>query len=191
MIDNWGNEARILPQPEEEEIWKDIPSLPGYEASSFGRIRNIKTGHIRRTSLDKDGYHMTNFCIKGVKKYKKISRLICEAFNGPPTEEANICDHIDRCRFNNYYKNLRWVTKRESNINRCRDKNKEIIYMKKTPICFMDKNTNELIKKYNTPNEACDELGISPAQMYLHLRKTRAPFKIGYFITEKEYLEKI
>jgi len=67
-------------------------------------------------SLDKNGYQYVSLYNKLpgdkiVRKFSsiKVHRLICEAFCGKPSLEKNICDHIDQCRTNNYYKNLHWV----------------------------------------------------------------------------------
>ena len=48
--------------------------------------------------------------------------LVCEAFHGKPEGDCNITDHIDHCRVNNYYKNLRWVDRKESAKNTTRSK---------------------------------------------------------------------
>lgn len=49
-------------------------------------------------------------------KTKKVARLVCEAFNGPPPDGKNVCMHIDENSRNNRPENLRWGTQKE-NLN--------------------------------------------------------------------------
>jgi hypothetical protein len=49
-------------------------------------------------------------------KTYKVARLVCEAFNGPPTHLKNVCMHIDENGKNNNPKNLAWGTQKE-NLN--------------------------------------------------------------------------
>lgn len=53
---------------------------------------------------------------KETGKSHKVSRLVCEAFNGPPTEEKNVCMHLDENARNNRPENLKWGTQKE-NLN--------------------------------------------------------------------------
>lgn len=46
----------------------------------------------------------------------KVSRLVCEAFNGPAPEGKNVCMHIDENSRNNQPANLAWGTQKE-NLN--------------------------------------------------------------------------
>ena len=56
--------------------------------------------------LDEDGYVMTKLCKNGIAKFKRVHRLVAEAFivNG---EDKPCVDHIDGNRKNNVYTNLR------------------------------------------------------------------------------------
>jgi hypothetical protein len=49
-------------------------------------------------------------------KSHKVSRLVCEAFNGPPSKEKNVCMHLDENSRNNAPENLAWGTQKE-NLN--------------------------------------------------------------------------
>lgn len=49
-------------------------------------------------------------------KTYKVARLICEAFNGTPTDERNVCMHLDENSRNNTPANLAWGTQKE-NLN--------------------------------------------------------------------------
>ena len=40
-----------------EEKWKQIPGFSKYEVSTFGQVRNIKTGRIHKQSLKNSGYY--------------------------------------------------------------------------------------------------------------------------------------
>lgn len=191
MVDTQGVAASILPTPEEEEVWKDIPNLPNYEASSFGRIRNKLTGWVRSEVFDKDGYLTLTIMVEKKRKLFKVHRLICETFWGAPPEGKNICDHRDRCRINNYYKNLRWVDVKTSNANKAIDHSREHITRNTTPICLMDNQTHTLIKRFDNVIQACRELHLSEEQVKRHLRNRRRAFSIGYFITEQAYLKSL
>lgn len=46
---------------------------------------------------------------------KKVHRLVCEAFNGPPVGKQ-VCMHLDEDSSNNTPDNLRWGTQKE-NLN--------------------------------------------------------------------------
>jgi hypothetical protein len=49
-------------------------------------------------------------------KTYKVARLVCEAFNGPSSEEKNVCMHLDENSGNNSLDNLAWGTQKE-NLN--------------------------------------------------------------------------
>lgn len=110
-----------MPKP---EIWRLIPSVPGLLASSRGRIMVApkfgkgKSGKPRQYGGfarpgQWDGSRMI-YTWKG--RTFKVARLVCEAFNGPPTEEKNVCMHLDEDSRNNRPSNLRWGTQKE-NLN--------------------------------------------------------------------------
>lgn len=154
MRDMLGNEAINLPAEGEVEIWKPIEDWPRYEISSFGRVRNVLKGNILMPIVDKNGYHKV--CLydyrdgKTVRKDWRIARLVCLAFYGKPEGEKQFADHIDRCRINNYYKNLRWASGSESMKNRNPSKSRNFNYGdKKTPILLLDKETGEILERFS------------------------------------------
>lgn len=197
MEDKYGTPAINLPEEDEEEIWMPAPGYEDrYEISSFGNLKNKKTGLLRK--LDKDHFGYPVVCLRKydpiIKKYRThsvyIHRLVCEAFNGPPTAENNICDHIDRCIVNNYYLNLRWTDHRGNKMNsKTSSARRPHIKIKTTPIVLLDINGN-FIERFNSILEAHEKTGISIQQIQHNLRGAREPFKIGYFKTEADYFDK-
>lgn len=113
------------------EIWLPVPSIPGLEASSLGRVRcaqylqDMPRGGKRCRSLSptcgKQSYgakgsshkRMT-FRFRG--KTYKVHRAVCEAFNGPAPFNGAVVMHIDEDSFNNLPSNLQWGSQRE-NLN--------------------------------------------------------------------------
>ena len=115
----------------DSEIWKPIPDYPGYEASSFGRVRSFwkrlgpgskvlsdQSQRILSQWLDDCGYYRVQ--IKG--KNRTVHRLVLEAFQGPcpPGFESR---HLDGIRKNVHESNLRWGTKKENTDDRTRHGN--------------------------------------------------------------------
>jgi hypothetical protein len=107
----------------EQEEWRPIPSLEGYEASSLGRIlrRPWKSRMPHggwRTYGGKawfgtwDGKRFKFF--HGGKNYR-VAPLVCEAFNGP-APPGHVCMHGDEDSRNNRPTNLSWGTQKQ-NLN--------------------------------------------------------------------------
>ena len=108
------------------EIWKLVPSVPGIEASSLGRIRVIPY----KVPMPHGGFRtyggVTNFGQwdgdrfiynrGGKNKTYKVARLVCEAFHGPAPKDKPNCLHDDEDARNNRPENLKWGTQKE-NLN--------------------------------------------------------------------------
>jgi hypothetical protein len=116
--------------PEELEAWKPIPSLPGYEASSLGRIRSWRLGHfkkkerrgtplIRKAQPDRDGYLSINFKVNGEMVLRRVHHLVLEAFKSSrqPNLEGR---HLDGKPSNNSVANLEWGTHLENEQDKLR-----------------------------------------------------------------------
>jgi hypothetical protein len=111
-----------------EEIWKEVPSLPEYEASSLGRIRRKPfVGVMPRGGERQYGgkewfgvWHKDTkrfmFTFKG-KNYK-VAVVVCEAFHGkaPHPYPMSVCMHLDENSRNNRADNLAWGSQKE-NLN--------------------------------------------------------------------------
>lgn len=95
------------------EIWKPIPSLPGYEASSTGRVRGAEGLKAQYPLSSKSPYR--RLCIS--KRYYLAHRLVAEAFFGPSPLEVN---HKDGVRWNNCPSNLEYV-KHSANVQHAYD----------------------------------------------------------------------
>ncbi len=70
------------------------------------------TGQRMTGSIDRYGYATVRLSRDGKQRSKKVHRLVCEAFNGPPTAEH--CAHKDGDKLNNRPENLRWSTRSEN-----------------------------------------------------------------------------
>jgi hypothetical protein len=87
-----------------DEIWKDIPSRPGWKASSHGRIMK-PNGQMADLFLDPSTYYVK------VKEQTMttVHSLVAEAFLGERPEGYDT-DHINERRLDNRSLNLRYIT---------------------------------------------------------------------------------
>lgn len=98
-----------------EEIWKDIEGYDGiYEVSSWGRVKNSRTGRVLKAGKDIYGYLFVNVYKNGKRTNYKVHRLVAQAFIPNPQNKPQV-NHIDENKENNYVENLEWCTAKENN----------------------------------------------------------------------------
>ncbi len=115
-----------------------------YEISNYGTVRNINKGNILKPQIT-GGYYSVTLKDLISRRYisNRINRLVAYLFVEGRTTENRVVNHIDENKFNNYYKNLEWVTMRQNTIHSVGKK-----------VSQHDKKTGELIKIYNSIADA-------------------------------------
>lgn len=107
-----------------DEVWKDIPDFPGYQASTLGRVRShnkvTKNARFERRAwkdrILKPKYNAKDRCSrlslwKDGKCYDVLlHRLIADAFLGKMSDTKMTVNHKDGNRQNNRIENLEWMT---------------------------------------------------------------------------------
>lgn len=102
------------------EVWKPVVECPDcYLCSNYSRIKTIPRngvkhgGRIIKQQLKKDGYYQVDMLKFGKHLYRRVNRVIAQAFV-PNPENKPICDHIDNNPLNNKSSNLQWITNAEN-----------------------------------------------------------------------------
>jgi len=99
------------------EVWKQVHIAPNYEASTLGRIRNIKTGRILKSTKNMWGYPVICLQIEGKGISVLVHRVVALTFISNPDNKPSV-DHKNRIRDDNHVENLRWSTPKEQNNNK-------------------------------------------------------------------------
>jgi HNH endonuclease len=94
-----------------DEIWKVIPGLDMYEASTHGRQRCAKEPSIIRGCINPYGYHQV--WLQQVKRHHLVHRLVLRA-HVPNPEQKETVSHIDGVKLNNRLQNLEWASHLEN-----------------------------------------------------------------------------
>lgn len=125
-----------------QEIWKMLKEHPNYEVSTLGKIRNIKTKRVRKTTINNKGYEQFIVYIDKKPKSFYVHRVVANNFieNFNNFIEVN---HRDENKLNNNVDNLEWC---DSDYNLHYGTRTERIIDKKKPfytkIIQKDKNKN-------------------------------------------------
>ncbi|GAB3998025.1 hypothetical protein GCM10028807_44590 [Spirosoma daeguense] len=106
--------------------FEDVPNPPHYEVSNYGRLRSFQNSTTARSdkpnnkplsSLIKgsviQGYRSLNIRSAGKTLNRYVHKLVAEHFVKRVNPEQLFVIHLDHDKQNNYYQNLRWVTKDE------------------------------------------------------------------------------
>jgi hypothetical protein len=144
---------------EDKEVWKEVANYDNYEVSSFGNVRNSKTGRILK-STNKGGYCYVGLSCGKTKSYM-VHRLVALSFIPNPENKAQV-NHIDKNGLNNKLSNLEWTTNQENSIHRSagviQTTNQTLIVWR------TDLKTGEKLEKYNSLEDASQwlfEKGVS------------------------------
>ena len=125
----------------EVETFVKIEGFENYEVSNLGKVRNIKSGRVLKTSLNNNGYLRLFLCKNNKRKHLYLHRIIANAFIDNPDEKPCV-NHIDENKLNNDLSNLEWCTARENLIHGTRTKRAAEKCFKK--VIQLDLNDNVL-----------------------------------------------
>jgi hypothetical protein len=109
------------------EVWKDIEGYEGlYQVSNFGRVKSCEKmvvhfrggfrklkEKVRKLSKDSDGYLILDLHKDGVGKFKKVYRLVANAFLENNSNKSQV-NHINGIKHDNKIDNLEWCTNSEN-----------------------------------------------------------------------------
>ncbi len=145
-----------------QEIWKQIPGCSNYQASSLGKIRNLKTKKELSLQIDEKGYIACGLYID--KDYKHISRrvhqLVALTFIPNPENKPTV-NHINNDKHDNLVTNLEWATMKEQNSPSKKNTNKGIKNnRKKRQVWKYDLKENKL-EKFNSVIEASLDINVA------------------------------
>jgi hypothetical protein len=140
----------------EKEHWRGIPNYTGiYEASSLGRIRNVKTGRILKPEYVR-GYFRNTLSKDNIQERFQTHRLVALCFIENPKNKPCV-NHVDGVKTNNAVENLDWCTYSENErhsydtigkVNKNRKLSKEAVADIRSNL-IKGLNTKDFMKKYS------------------------------------------
>ncbi|MBM3984018.1 MAG: hypothetical protein FJ304_27870 [Planctomycetes bacterium] len=111
---------------EQDELWRDIPGFPDYQAGSSGGIRSRKRGDwnvLRPTAHSRTGYLVVSLRVGGRYVARSVHRLVAVAFLG----EANGRDvnHKNGNKHDNALANLEYLSRGDNHRHAYRTRLRE------------------------------------------------------------------
>lgn len=94
---------------------------PHYEVSNYGRLKSFQMSPEQGTLIKGSviqGYRSLNIRIQGSKSANRyVHKLVAEHFLNKKDSKHEFVIHLDYEKQNNYYENLKWVTKDELTLH--------------------------------------------------------------------------
>lgn len=144
----------IIPEIIPSEVWKSLTELgyPYNDISSYGKVRNIRTGKINKSKNRASGYDtVLLYKADGKTSVEYIYILTAKIFVSAPPSDMHKVHHIDKNLSNNHYTNLVWIGPEEQLQN-------------KKPITGRSVNQYDLngtfIRKWESISEATNSLNL-------------------------------
>lgn len=158
-----------------EEVWRDIPGWEGlYQVSSAGNVKTLartKVGkgggvwQVKEAILtpQKDAYGYYRVCLtkNGKSTYKRVHRLVAEAFIPNPDNLPQI-NHKDEEKLNNCVENLEWC---DAKYNSNYGTRLERVADKKSIWVIKLSTHNEILHFYRSAIDAERDTGIQSSNI--------------------------
>lgn len=156
------------------ETWKKIEGFENYSVSTFGRIRNDKTGTIRKLQNYTNGY----FSVRINGKNLLVHRLVAKAFVENP-ERKPVVDHLNGNRKDNRVENLRWVTTAENLLGYGHEERCDFHRMGILAVNVVTGERIEFVSKTECAKHfECDKSRIKVDHLYKQRNKANWIFKV-------------
>lgn len=133
------------------EEWKKINGFE-YYISNKGKVKN-SDGYIKKLSTDKDGYKTVTLWSNGKSYFKRINRLVAEAFIPNPCN-LPVVNHKNEIKSDNNVQNLEWCTTKYNNE-----------YSKCRKVIQLDFN-GKIVNKWSSIKNAADSLNLSSSHIF-------------------------
>ena len=144
----------------ESEVWKDVVGYVGlYKVSDRGNVYSVERvglhgrkigGRIMKPIPNTGSYLRVSLCKNGIKKNKRVHRLVAEAFIPNPKKLPEV-NHRDEIKANNELSNLEWCdTRYNSNYG---TKNERIAQKLSKKVKAINVETGEVVE-FNSTQEA-------------------------------------
>ena len=181
------------------EQWRDIKENTTYQVSNLGRIRNKRTGTIRKTDIINSGYARIKLPNVANNGDSLVHRMVAKAFCTGYAKEKQV-DHIDGNRLNNRASNLRWVTVGENiqangkrgtlNTTVARERLAEVQHKQVNQIEIA---TNQIVATFNSLLEAEKYTKVSRSKISMvcnGYRKSAGGYHWEYIDASQQYTQK-
>ncbi|MDE2099312.1 MAG: HNH endonuclease [Patescibacteria group bacterium] len=174
---------------ETKEIWRDIEMFPGYKVSNLGNIIGAM-GRTFETKPRSDGYKSISVRKNGKRVSVQTHILVAKAFVPNPNNHT-IVDHVNRIRHDNRASNLRWVTRRENNMNR------EIEYGNRVRPVVQLNDSDEIVKEWKSVKAVAEELDVATVtitkaiKLHNKVKERRLEYKDAIPLDGEEWKETV
>ena len=156
--------------------FRDIEGFEEYQITNDGRVYSKYKNIYKKLGVDKDGYHTVTLWKKGKPYFKRVNRLVAQAFiNNPYGYE--VVNHKNEIKSDNRVENLEWCSVYFNNI-----------YSKAVPVVQIEPS-GKVFKRYNSGKEAAQLLGINDTHINACCRgyQHNNTYKGYRWVYEKDY----
>lgn len=159
---------------------RNILDFEAYAVNEDGEVFS-KRGKTLCQWRDNMGYKQVVLYKDGKRHYKRVHRLVYEAFNGRICNNLFI-NHIDSKKDNNNLLNLELVTNSE-NIKHFHNNNKQ----RKYNVSVYNKENSSLVDTYYTLRSLCDDLKLNRKTVASIINGTKKTYNYPYiFVNNTE-----
>lgn len=131
-----------------------LPHFKAYRVTEYGEILSTRGKPLCQWS-DNMGYKQVVLYKDGKRCYKRVHRLVYEAFMGPIPKNL-IVNHIDGDKENNCLSNLELITNAE-NIKHFHQYNE----LKSYDVSVYNKSDGSFVNRFKSLRNLCDELKLN------------------------------